>query len=61
MTRTMGLMAMGAGADIWLSHDVEGIGYEDARYLVQVRSNLDEMSSDSISATTLVFATGAHS
>ena len=61
MTKAMGVMAKGAGADIWMSHEVEALNFQDGKYHVEVRSNLDQMSKETIVAELLVLATGAHS
>jgi hypothetical protein len=29
MTKSMGVMAKGAGADIWMSHEVESLKFSD--------------------------------
>lgn len=60
-TQSIGVMAKGAGADIWMNHEVEGLKFADGKYQAQVRSNLDQMSSDFIAAEHVVFASGAHS
>jgi L-2-hydroxyglutarate oxidase LhgO len=41
MTKAMGIMAKGAGAEIHLSQDVVGLSFKDGLYHVTVKSTLD--------------------